>query len=164
LKVPKDETDAFSQQETITEATPGETYEIKIGRLFQTLSTQLDGKNLTGPYKSQKHGANFKTRVFHYKGMNTAGPYSHAEAAINGESFNEELPALYGSSWRYWLHYQTNRLKVKLAVAFPFRLIAPFDFERKRRFDRSNYLVKSIKIRITNRGLKINDVELVTMK
>lgn len=168
IKVPKDETDAWSTDEKMTVGTPEDEYEIKIGRLFSTLTQVIDGKNLTGPYKSQPHSDKFSMRIFHYKGINETGSYNHAEAALHGVDINEGLDSFFNGLFiklfQYWLHFQKNRLSVELNCTFPLRKLLHFDWEKKYRFDRTNYLIKSIDVKITNKGLSVSDVELYTMK
>ena len=164
MKVKKEDTDLFSQEENFIVGTPEEEHEIKCGRLFVTKSTSVDMGVVTGPYVSRKHEERFNLRVFHYKGVVDNGVFSYPGAGLSGDTINEVLAALYSSHWEYWMQYLKNRLVVKINVTFPLRRLLQFDYELKRRFDRNNYLIKSIDLKITNKAVEVATVELYTQR
>lgn len=166
---PKEDSDKFSEDESTTIGTdPQKTYEIECGRLFRTNSVIFFAARVEGPYTSRRNGTKFGMRVFHYKGLVNNGTYSYPAAAINGAQINETLTDflnnLYMKFWRYWLDFERNRRLVKVNVDYPFRLLRYYDFEQKRRFDRMNYIVRSVRFRITNARVSISEMHLYSMK
>lgn len=169
LFAPKEDSDKFSADESYVVGTdPQKTYPIRCGRIFRTRSVIFFSGRVEGPYTSRRNGEKYGMRVFHYKGLVNNGSYSYPAAGINGTQINETLTDflnnLYLKFWRYWLGFEKNRRLVKVAVDYPFRLLRYYDFEQKRRFDRMNYMVKSLRFKITNQRVSVSDVQLYTMK
>lgn len=168
LRVKKETNDALSVEESLTIGEAETELPIACGRIQQQQSAIVNGGVVTGPYVSRENGADFNLRLFHYKGIVNNGVYSYPAAGIHGISFNESFSDLgnnlYKAFWQYWLQFQSNRLVVKLKVNFPLRRLLNFDWELKRRFDRSNYLVKSIELSINNSSVSVSDVELYTLR
>lgn len=169
MVVEKDETDLLSQTETFNIGDPQDSIEISCGRLFQTKISN-DGL-MQGPRVSRKNGdPKFKVRVFHFTGMVHNGSYSYQGATINASTFSESLddfflsPGIYNRFFKYWLLFQKNRRVITLNVKWPLRLLLRFDYEMKIRFNRNNYLLSSMKIKITNRGIQNVEAKLITMK
>jgi hypothetical protein len=169
MRVPKEETDLLSVEETLTIGTAQETYPIDCGRLHAT-SSQVSGGFTTGPRVSRKNNDKFGLRIFHYKGIVDNGVNEYPQADIHGTSDYEALQdfilleGIHTTYHKYWLLFEKNRLLVKLKVNWPLRSLMQFDWELKRRFDRTLFLVKSFKVRLTNKNVSVSDVELYTMK
>jgi hypothetical protein len=166
---PKEDSDDFSVAETLVIGTNAEkTYEMKCGRLFRTKSAIFFGGMVEGPYTSRRDSDKFGFRIFHYKGLVANGTYSYPAAAISGVEINETFTLfgnnLYTKFWQYWILFELNRRLVKVQTRYPFRLLRYYDFERKRRFDRVNYLVKNVRFKISNQKVSISDIQLYTMK
>jgi hypothetical protein len=168
LRTKKESSDDFSVEESFTIGDAEAEQPILCGRIQRVQSKIVDGGVLTGPYVSRKNAEEFGLRVFHYKGIQSNGAYNFPKADINGvtinESFTDPGNNLYTKFWQYWGMFDQNRLIVKLKVNFPLRRLLYFNWELKRRFDRSNYIVKSLDIRITNGGIEVTNAELATMK
>jgi hypothetical protein len=151
LRTKKESSDDFSVEESFTIGDAEAEQPILCGRIQRVQSKIVDGGVLTGPYVSRKNAEEFGLRVFHYKGIQSNGAYNFPNN-------------LYTKFWQYWGMFDQNRLIVKLKVNFPLRRLLYFNWELKRRFDRSNYIVKSLDIRITNGGIEVTNAELATMK
>jgi hypothetical protein len=174
LKVAKESSDSFSLEESVTIGTPEVEYEVKCGRLHRMTSEVVAygglsavRKTLLGPYTSQANNEKFGLRVFYYKGMTNNGSWSYPSADINGTTIFEELAApggIYDKYWKYWLRFEKNRIVIKLGIAFDFRQILNLDHELKRRFNRINYMIKSLDLKMTNDGLRVTNAELYTMR
>lgn len=169
LRTKKEANDDFSVEESLTVGDEAEAEQsIVCGRIQRTQSAIVDGGVLSGPYVSRKNGAEFGLRVFHYKGIQSNGAYNFPKADINGtainESFTDLANNLYTKFWQYWGMFDKNRLVIKHKVNFPLRRLLYFNWELKRRFDRTNYIVKSLDIRITNGGIEVTNAELATMR
>lgn len=170
LSCKKEETDAFSLDETLTVGDAEDTLEIGCGRLFQLTSDVIGGGLVSGPRVSVKNNDKFSLRIFHYKGFVDNGEFIYPAADINGtvtyEALNDFIVniGLYNRFFKYWLLFEKNRRLIKLKVNWPLRQLLRFDWSLKRRFDRSNYLVKSVNVKMTNSNLKVSEVELITMK
>jgi hypothetical protein len=169
MRVPKEDTDALSVEESVTIGTAQETYELGCGRLHAT-SGQISGGFSTGPRVSRKNNDKFGLRVFHYLGIADNGVNDYPQADIHGSTYYEAindfvlLQGIHSVYHKYWLLFEKNRLVIKLKVDWPLRTLMQFDWELKRRFDGSHFLVKSFKVKITNRMMSVGDVELLTMK
>lgn len=168
LRVPKEDTDALSFEESITVGTPENDFEINCGRLWG-LTGAISGGYITGPRVSRKNGDKFGLRIFHYKGIVNNGVNDYPAAELYQADFNESLadfvtPGLHTTFHKYWLKFESNRLLIKLKVNWPLRSLLQFDWELKRMFDRSLFIVKAFKVKLTNRSVKVSDVELFTMK
>lgn len=165
----KEESDAFSVDESLTTGeNPEKTIEIGIGRFHRTKSVVFEGGVVEGVYVSRRMGETFGFRIFYYKGMINNGTYSYPASGISGSEIVESLTAfggsLYTRFWQYWLLFERNRRLVRVDAGFHFALVRKFNFERKRRFNRVNYLVKSIRFKLTNFGMSNSEVHLYTMK
>lgn len=178
LIVPKDSTDGLSVVESLTVGIGEQKIEIKCGRLHGSYSDIIDGKLVQGPSVSQKIGAdpttqkfaeNYDLRIFYDAGIINTGTFNYSSAKISGTTIYEGLSnfiileGIYERFWRYWLLFDTKRKVVTIEVCFPFRSIRHLDWELKRRYDRSNYMIKSIKIRMTSKDFKVTSVQLYTM-
>lgn len=169
VRIPKETSDAFSTEESITEGTPQNTYVITCGRLHQTYS-MVSGGFTTGPRVSRKNNDAFGLRIFHYLGIADNGVNEYPQADIHGSGTYEalsdfvSLQGIHTTYHKYWLLFERNRLLVKLKVNWPLRSLLQFDWELKRRFNRSLFLVKSFKVNITTGSMSVSEVELITMR
>jgi hypothetical protein len=162
--VKEEENDEFSNQESLTVGEPEEEYPITCGRLNQEKTVVIDGQNVTGVYVNRKLNSSFKLRIFHYKGVASGSAFNYSQARINGTTINEDLTSIVNKFWARWISYHANRFSVKLTADFPLRELLNFDWTLKRRFDRLNYLVKSIDLTISSNQVVVENVELYTMK
>lgn len=165
IKVAKEEFDSFSVDESMVVGTPEVPIDIKCGRLHRDKTDLIEDGVVTGPYVSRKYGERFGFRIFYFKGIEDNGEFEYQRADINGTEINEVLNPLTGSGlyddfWTYWLHFRRNRRSIKTKVTWPFRQLRSFDFSLKRRFNRVNYFVKSIEIKLTHRGVRVESVEM----
>lgn len=169
LTVKKEDSDAFSVDES--SSPDGEVeHKIECGRIQRTKTdfAYAGGGFFAGPYVSRKNGEKFGFRIFHYKGIVSTGVFNYPQADIHGLTINEsflDFPNnLVIKYWLYWLQFEMNRRSVRVKIKFPLRKLVRFDYELKRRFDRTDYLVKSMDVRLTNTSVEVTDVELYTMK
>lgn len=168
LVTPKDETDEYSAADEYTVGDPELTVETKLGALQQEFTGTIGGGagDVTGPYKRQNFSEKFKLRVFYYKGLYDNGTFIYPKAGINALNYNEAWSGangLYAERWQYWIYFAMRRRAITLPVAFYFQDLRNFDFELLKRFDRKQFLVKSINADITNSGVMVSEVELWTM-
>lgn len=169
MRVEKEDSDAFSVEESITIGVAEDDFSIRCGRLHEKGNIILGGL-LVGPRVSRKNGEKFGLRIFHYRGMVNNGVMSYPAADLHGATLYESLTdfvaltGLHNRFHRYWLLFQKNRMRISLEVSWPLRHLLRFDWTLKRMFDRSLFLVKTCKFRITHRGISKCDVELFTMK
>jgi hypothetical protein len=163
LKSARDPTDLYSIDEQVTVGTPQDTIEVKCGRLFQT-NIRSSASQLKGPRVAQKFNEKFGLRVFHYRGIITSGGNTYAAADIEGPGDLYDLQTIHDLYWKYSLLFRKNWRLVRLRVSWPFRSLLSFDWELKRRFNRSNFIVKSIDVTLENNRIKDSIVELLTQK
>lgn len=165
---PKEDSDLFSEDESlVVGVATDKTHEIKCGRLFRTKELIISGGLVSGPYVSRKHKAAFGFRIFHYAGLVDNGTYEYQAASINANAFNEVMigvDGLYANFWTYWLYFESRRRLIRINTDYPFRLLRAYEFEQKRRYNRINYLVKSVSFKIQNDRVSVSDVQLYTMK
>lgn len=178
IVVTKEDSDALSTDESIDIGTPEENISVPCGRIqneYTQQSTLVIGQPpalVTGLLVSAPFGSKFGLRLFHYSGTIEVSPgqWSYHKGSISSAGFYEPLVSdgddigLYDAFWKYWLHYQRGRKLVSVKVNYPFRMLRQIDWELKRRFDRNNYLIKSIRVRLSNQKVSVSDVELYTMK
>lgn len=170
LRVPKEDTDALSVEESVTIGTPESNFELGCGRLFET-SSAISGGFTTGPRVSRKNNDKFGLRVFYYNGIVNNGTNDYPQADISGGALALEQLAdvgvdegIYTRYHKYWLLFEKNRLLLNLKVNWPLRQLMHFDWTLKRRYDRTLFFVKGFKVKLTNKGVKVSDVQLYTMK
>jgi hypothetical protein len=170
LSLKKDETDLATSDESKVVGVSEETIEMQCGRLFQQTTSVIEGKAVEGPRVLQKFGENGMMRTFYYQGIIDVTTFEYPSANIHGteifESINDfiVLTGLHDRFWKYWMLFKRNRRSVSLVPAFVFRNLLNFDWEKKRRFNRVNYLVKSIDMTITHQTVSVNEAELYTMQ
>jgi hypothetical protein len=164
VRCPKEKYDDFSSEEYVIEGDSEKEFKVNCGRLFQSKSIFHDGALMEGPYKSQPHNAEYAFRMFHYAGIVDNGEFDYPKATIHGSSRNEELDDIHDAYWKYWLFYDKNRLVVPVNINYPLRKLLAFDWELKRRYNRNNYLIKSLDVKLTNRGMEVTAAELYTMR
>jgi hypothetical protein len=132
---------------------------------------------VTGPWVTQSQDSDFEFRVFYYDGAFFNGSLFYPKASIHHwlnpdntsldyyETFAGDNGALglYEKFWKRWLLYEQRRKVVPLEINYMLGELKHFDWELKRRFDRNNYLVKSLEFTLTNTGLSTCKAELYTM-
>jgi hypothetical protein len=154
LLVAKDDTDALSVIESQLIGTAStKTIPISCGRLFGSGSASVQSQLQTGPRVSQLNGADVALRIFHYTGIVDKGVYKYASASISAGAMDETLSGIYNSNYKIWLFHLLRRLNVHIEATFELVDILKIDWELKRRFDRSNYILKAIDFTLTTRGL-----------
>lgn len=173
MVVEKDESDLFSVTETLAIGTPQQTLPITCGRLHQTNSSSIYDGVISGPRVSRKNNdTGFRLRVFHFLGMVDNGVFSYQAADLHGPGFYEALDdfilnqGIYSRCYKYWLLFKKNWRLITLKAMMPLRLLREFDYEKKLRFDRSNYLLNQMKLKVTNKSKEKIAVEfqVYTMK
>lgn len=169
IKILKEDSDKLSVEETVTVGTPDKTITIPMGRLHGSSATVIDGVALTGPRVSRNIDEKFGLRVFHYRGVVDGGAFNYPAASISSDTLYEPLAdfvlqqGIYSRFHKYWLLFQRNRRTVQIDSDFPLRKIRNLNWELKYRYDRTNYLIKSIHLTLTNDDMEVNKVELITM-
>lgn len=165
IKVDADSTDAFSVSEQLTMGASAETtVDVSCGRLFREGNTILFSRLVSGPRVSQKMNEKGMLRVFHYAGLVDNVEYTYASALISGPGIPESLNDLHEAFHQIWLEFEKNRIVIKIDTTYPLRSLLNYDFELKRRYDRTKYIVKSIEVRMKNGGLEASQLELYSMK
>jgi hypothetical protein len=158
LTVALEEKDVYSTVEIYKDAIPKEEIPIACGRIQRTASRVIDGLVISGPLTKRKNGEKFGLRVFNYAGIVSGKPV----ATIQG-SYAEDITTIRNNFYAYWLLFAANRRQVMLNVDFELRHLLEFDWALKRRFDRKDFWVKSIKFRLTQSNVSSSEVELITL-
>ena len=162
LTVKKDDADALDVDDSVTTGNAEDDTEIKCGHIINSRTYGLDGKIVSGPRVSRKAGDKFTLRLFQYTGLTSTGTFSYPSAATTGNTFIDKFSAgtLYSTYHAYWVQFLMNRKLVKLNVAFPLRMLTRIDWELKRRFNRNNFFLKSLDLRVKNTGVEVTSTEL----
>jgi hypothetical protein len=158
LTVALEEKDAYSTVEIYKDAIPKEEIPIACGRIQRTASRVIDELVISGPLTKRKNGEKFGLRLFNYAGIVSGKP----GATIQG-SYSEDITTIRNNFHTYWLMFSANRRQVMLSVDWELRHLIEFDWELKRRFDRKDFWVKSIKFRLTQSKVSSSEVELMTL-
>lgn len=169
LRAPKEDNDALSVVDEISIGTePEETIEVKLGGLQQEVTTTIAGAlgDVTGVNKSQPINTKFGLRFFYYDGLIDNGTFIYPAAGKDSPNYTEQFAGadgLYENFFKYWLKARLNRRTVPLPVNFELVDLLALDWEHLHRFDRKQYLIKSIKVDVSTSGIGVSDVELITM-
>jgi hypothetical protein len=161
--VPADPEDATSVQETYSIGIPEKEVPVKCGRLHKM--TTFYHRSLIEV--KQPFTTNFGFRVFSYRGIlpsnsnSVAHPWAHIDG-VGNDTF--DIERIYETFWKYWLRADQSRRLVKIDAAFQFRFIRAINWETKYRFDRVNYLIKTIQMKLTNKGVRVSEVDLLSMQ
>jgi hypothetical protein len=164
LLIKKEDADgSLSEEEAFEIGIPEHEIEIPLGRITNEATTQTSVGTRSGILVGRLAGAKLSIpRIFWYRGLHVDNyPY----ATINkGSGVNENITYIHNTYYKYWLLYYKNKRSLSLMVNWTLRELLKFDWTLKRRFDRSDFLVKSIKLRLTNRGLQVSETELITQR
>ena len=119
--------------------------------------------NLPFLFATHEPGADIGMKLFFYQGINSTdfgGSYGYG--SIKNATYSLSFygtNGLYEKWWKYWAHFLQNRALVDRDIEFTLADLATLDMFRKYRIDRVNYLLKSVRVVATMKGLKIADVE-----
>ncbi len=95
----------------------------------------------------------FDLQVLKYEGLNTLDSYTYPFISLY----------VFPTS-PIWDKMSERMLSVKLDLSLDLIDILNLDWELKRRFDRTNFLYKSLDLKLTNTGIKVIQVELYTLR
>jgi hypothetical protein len=165
---PKDDSDEYSTADEYTVGTPEITYETRWGALQNEYTTTISGDSgsVTGIWKRQNYSDKIKHRIFYYKGLVSNGTFTYAQARKDAVNYSEVwsgASGLYAKRWKYWIYFAMRRRSITLPVAFFFTDLMAIDWEELVRYDRNQYLIKSINADFSNEGIRVSEVELLTM-
>lgn len=125
-----------------------------------------DVGNISGPRVYHPPDDKFELRIFYYKGIVDNGTIEYPQAGINAISYTDAfdgVDGLYVNFWKRWLEYQLRRRSVPIDIDFTFADLKNFAWELKRRFDRNNYLVKSLDFTMESNRITVCKAVLYTM-
>lgn len=153
----KESDDQFAKEDQFSIGEPEITYETAISGLRRTQSISTQHGQLTGPAAVHASNDKFEFRIFYYKGVYNNGQIAYPKADINAAAYSETfstlgfgLDGLYEKYWKRWLKYEMKRKSLPIEIAFSFADLKNFDWELKRRFDRSNYLIRTLDFTLEN--------------
>ena len=162
--VEKDDSDLLAVDDMRAFGTPETEIEVKCGHILTSRTYGLDGKVVSGPRVNRKAGEKFTLRLFQYTGIADTGTFTYPSAAITGSTFNDRfddignnITAVYHF---YWALYLMKKKTLKLNVNFPLRMLTRIDWEIKRRFDRTNYFLKSLTVKVKTTGVEVTEVQM----
>lgn len=164
LSATREEDDLVATDDFLDIGDPETELKTKLSALQSFTTRATLGGDVLGPEVIHPPDSAFEVRVFYYKGLFNNGTLSYPQAHINATNYSEGFPALYEYFWKRWIAYVLRRKLVKVEIEFPIGDLLAFDWELKRRFDRNNYLVKSLDFALTPRGLTVCKAELYTMR
>jgi hypothetical protein len=165
---PRDETDEYSSADEYSIGDPEMTVQPKLGALQNEFTTIIMGAagDVTGIHKRQNFSEKFNLRVYYYKGLIDNGTFTYPQAKKDALNYKESwgvVGGLYEERWKYWTYFAMRRRSVVLPVAFGFSDLRHFDFEALWRFDRKQFMIKSITADVSHAGVRVSEVEMYTM-
>lgn len=164
ITIAKEDTDALSTASSALIGTTAEEDQPMTCASIQVFHSYVFNDILyQGVRVSRKQESSFKLRIFHHAGAIVSGAVTYQGSKITGVDTNETIADLVEKYWNYWMRFEKDRVTIKISIEYPFRTIREFEWELKRRYDRSNYLIKSMDIKLTNDKIKVN-AELYTMR
>jgi hypothetical protein len=105
------------------------------------------------PLFNYAQGDDFTLQFFKYEGLNTIDGYSYP--AMSSYIF---------PTWPIWNSMMNRCISIKVDMILNLIDIRNIDWELKRRFDRTNYLIKSLDVQISNSGVRVTQAELYTLR
>lgn len=106
-------------------------------------------------------GAKISPKLIFFAGIST-GLGKPAFGSIETENYSLSWhgeKGMYEKWWKSWARFEQRTFPVKFKVSFGIAELLNLDWSKKYRIDRVNYLLKSVRVVATMRGLKIADVE-----
>lgn len=91
------------------------------------------------------------SRLLFYKGLRNN--YPAGSANFNGKTLTHDLGILYKTRWLRYIDFILNSKIIKFQVMLSAKDVSHFDFSKKYRIDGFNYLVKEIKVPITESAI-----------
>lgn len=165
LRVPKDEKDLASNEESYSTGTAEKELVVECGRLHVMKTTYFGNLGRQLIRVLQPFGEEFSLRIFNYRGIVSTAPYDHPWAHIHGIGNDTyDIERIYNTHWKYWLRTMAARKIIKIKAELPFRMLRAIEWEKKYRYDRSNYMIKSIDVELSNEKVGVSDVELYSMR
>lgn len=172
LKAEKTELDKSAVDDVHEVGDPEDELVTKISGLGAELTiTNLMGVvcNVQVPVVTQPITDKFTGRIFYYKGITTSdGPvfdFDYPRASINAINYDEKFTGatgIYEKLYKRWIAAVLNRRVVAQSWTIPYRKILDLDWEIKRRFDRNDYLIKSLEFTMQSNRMTAVRVELYT--
>lgn len=170
LKIEKDESDPLCPNDSITignevELTiPTKCYGLaSTTEYFHTLDVMpvVSQETNKGDYKF--------LRLFFYKGIKTSSNFTSFDypyAGVNPVGLNigyvDGATGVYYEKWKSYVRFLLNRKRVAHFQQLELRDLLAVDMESKYTFDRINYLILSLDITLTMRGIEPTRAELYT--
>lgn len=154
LKAEKSDIDKSAVDDIFETGDPEDEIPSKISGLpAETNLTDIMGVecDVDAPVIKQPKGDKFPFRVFYYKGIATSdGPiydFDYPKASINALNYTETFAGasgIYETKYKRWVQAILNRRACIQTWSIPYRRIIDLDWELKRRFDRNDFLIKSL--------------------
>ncbi len=159
LKSPKDPEDLLAQEDVLD-----------IGDVENEISSDVSGLELTGTVRLTPLnglGAGSLTnvprmRVPEFKELPLRLMF---ESTIIHSGLLLKFPGedgIYEERYKQYVRFLMNRKEVQFNIAFEFRHLMNLDFEKKYMIDRVKYFIKSVQVRLTQRGVGVARVAMYT--
>lgn len=115
------------------------------------------------PLWSAAMSAQFAPRLMFYEGIITTPTNTYAQARQSLDGYSLEWTSengFYAKFWKEYARFLYLRAKVSREISFNLADLLNLDWAKKYRIDRVNYLIESISVRMTMKGLKAGKAEL----
>jgi hypothetical protein len=134
-----------------------------VGKAEKTYNSQL---SCLTSVVDIKHPAatDFKFRVFYYKGLISNGTFNYPSASTIAVNFQDSFTGIYEYFWKRWISYEINRKCLNVEINFELSDVKSFDWTVKRRFNGSDYFIKSMDFSLTNTGITKSKAVIYTMR
>lgn len=177
----KEDKDTLVQEDSISIGDPEVTYPSQISTVYGARQVQGPPLAKSGPtpwynwITKEVWGVRaghapqdkFELRTFYYKGLFNNGEISYPRADRDATNYKGTFAGengIYENFWKRWIEYTLRRKLAFNKIDFEFRELKDLDWEKKHRFDRNNYLIKSLDFEISPEGLTSCKAELYTMR
>lgn len=164
INVEKDDSDLLAVDDIREIGTAEEEIDVKCGHILASRTYGLDGKVVSGPRVDRKANQKFSLRLFQYTGITDTGTFTYPSAATTGSTFVDRFDVIGNNIFAiyhfYWSLFLMKRRAIKLNVTFPLRMLTRIDWELKRRFNRTNYFLKSLGLKVSTNGVEVTEVEI----
>jgi hypothetical protein len=169
LKVIREENDVFAVVDQKLIGTEGE---VVIESPISGVASDRIGfpysstEELSGPVFGQKGGSKYTLRIFYAAGMVDGGASEYYGGSNTNGEFTETfdgVDGIYVNEYQEYIRALIKMKEVEVETAFPYRLLHHMDYELRRRYDRSDFLIKEVTVNLTNKGLSVSKVILALM-
>lgn len=132
-----------------------------ISSILGSINDDFSISGFSMPFVKQAYDSEYIPRLFFYVGITDNAGLDYQEASYKGmETHYNGAGALGETQWKDYMRFLCNRKLIPVTVALEYRHLNAIDWEEKIMIDGIRYLIKSIDVRLTTRGVEPGKVEM----